>query len=169
MGWFSEKVRGHALASGAKEVEKFVRNLETTGDRDLGVILAVATAIRINMETYGVLPRRVFTDGEMPSTEALGLYQMHINKVARQFRRQRKLADSAGAMVWSYSLRCLNVPEFRPFGRRMWGELLRGYPHVEEVLAEGEAQRGEPFSKRVWKEWRMIPVGLEPETPEDTG
>ena len=132
-------------------------------DRDLGVIVAVATVIRINFETHGVVAAGLFQDEALPSVEALGIYQMKINRIVRQFNKMRRPSDAAGAMVWSYSLRCLNVPELRPLGREMWAQLSRGLPHVEEALKDGEEQKGEPLFRQVWDEWSMIPVGLEPE------
>ncbi len=161
--WLLEKIRGHALHAGRKEVEKFVAGLAAMDDRDLGVIVAVATAIRVNFETYGVIPEDLFSDHDLPSVEAMGSHQMEINRLARKFTRMGRPVDSTGAMVWSYSLRCLNVPELRLLGRRMWSELNRGFGHVEAALEDGEAEKGEPFPERVWREWSLTPVGLEPE------
>ena len=79
-----------------------------------------------------------------------------------EFRWMEK-ARTAAAMVWSYSLRSLNVPDLRPLGRRLWAALERGFPHVEAALKQGETEKCEPFDNRVWEEWRKIPVGLEPE------
>ena len=160
-------MRGRALSAGAREVERFVRALEAMEDEDLGILVAVTAAVRANFETHGVLPEGLFADTALPSVEALGVHQMKINKVARQFTRMGRKTDSAAAMVLSYSLRCLNVPELRPLGRRMWAALSRGFTHAEEALRDGEEERGAPFPDRVWKEWRAIPVGLEPE-PDET-
>ena len=159
--WFFGKIQTRALHVGAREVEKFVGGLKAMGDRDIGAIVAIATVIRINMETHGVIAKGVFTDGSLPSTETLGVYQLEINKLARQFRRMGLASDSAGAMVWSYTLRCLNVPELRQLGNELWAELKRGFPHVEDALKEGEAAKGESFPERVWAEWGMIPAGLD--------
>jgi len=57
-------------------------------------------------------------------------------------------SDATAAMIWSYTLRCLNVPELRPLGVEMWVELKRGFPHVEEALEKGEAAQGMDLSGR---------------------
>ncbi len=160
--WFFGKIRTRALHVGAREVEKFVGGFRAMGDHDIGAIVAIATVIRINLETHGVIAEGVFSDGPMPSAETLGGYQLEINRLARQFRRMGLASDSAAAMVWSYTFRCLNVPELRPLGNELWAELKRGFPHVEEALKKGEAEKGEPFPERVWAEWSMIPAGLDP-------
>ncbi len=159
--WFLGKVGTRALESSTKEVKKFVFALQCMGDKDLGSIVAIATVLRINFESHGVLARDVFGDGALPSTGTLGGYQLEINRLSRQFRKMGLASDAAAAMVWSYTLRCLNVPELRPFGLEMWAELKRGFPHVEEALKKGEEDKGEPFPERVWSEWKMIPVGFD--------
>lgn len=155
--WILGKIRTRAVDSGAKELQDFVAGLKAMDDRDMGTLVAVATVIRINLETNNVIAAGIVGDATLPSTEALGLYQMEINKLARQFARMGLAADSTAVMIWSYTLRCLNVPELRPLGQAMWAELGRGFAHVEEALRKGEAEKGEPFPERVWSEWGMIP------------
>lgn len=167
MTWLRDAIRGQALHSGTREVERFVNSLEAMGDRDIGNLVAVATAIRINLETHAVIPEGVFHQGALPSAEALGLYQMHMNKLVRQFNRMGNMGDATAVTVWSYSLRCLNVPELLPLGRRMWAELKRGFPYVEQALKDGEDVREAPLPSRVWEQWDMVPAGLAP--PDDGG
>ena len=159
--WFLGKIRIQALGAGAKEVEKFIAGLEAMGDEEIGAMVAIATVIRVNFETHGVIAEGVFTDDPLPSVEVLGGYQLEINRLSRQFRKMGLAADSAAAMVWSYTLRCLNVRELRPLGNRMWSELRRGFPYVEEALKKGEAEKGEAFPDRVWAEWGLKPTGFE--------
>jgi len=33
----------------------------------------------------------------------------------------------------------------------------RGMPHGEMALKQGEEEKGEPFLKRVWQEWQIVP------------
>lgn len=161
--WFLEWMRARALRAAEREVAGFVDGLAAMEARELGALVAIATAVRVNMETYQVIPEGLFRDQAMPSVEAVGAYQMRINRVRRQFDRMRKPGDSAGALVWSYSLRCFNVPELRPLGLGMWAQLKRGFPYVADALKDGEAEKGEAFPERVWQEWDLVPVGLEPD------
>ena len=75
--------------------------------RDIGVVVAVANVVRVNMENHGVLPEGLLWEGALPSAEELGEYQLQLNKLARDFARKGLGVDSAAAMVWSYSLRSL--------------------------------------------------------------
>ena len=126
--WLLGKVSSRALDSSTKEVDKFVTALKGLGDRDLGAIVAIATVLRINFESHDILARDVFGDGTLPSTETLGRYQLEINRLSRQFRKMGLASDATAAMIWSYTLRCLNVPELRELGLRMWAELRRHLP-----------------------------------------
>jgi hypothetical protein len=159
--WLFGKLQTRALDSSSREVEKFVTSLKGLGDRDLGAIVAIATVLRINFESHGVLAPNVFSDEALPSTETLGRYQLEINRLARQFRKMGLASDSAAAMVWSYTLRCLNIPTLRPHGLEMWIELKRGFPHVEEALRKGEREAGKSLPERVWSEWNAIPIGFD--------
>lgn len=161
--WFSGLIGEQARRSGTHEVRRFIDGLRRTADRDLGVIVGIAAVVRVNMENEGVLPEGLFAREALPSAQQLGLLQMRLNHVAKQFLRMRQAADATGVMVWSYSLRCLNVPGLDALGREMWAELTRGFPHVEEALDEGEERNGRRFDRRVWEEWHRIPPGLEPD------
>jgi len=158
--WFLDKVGSRALDASTREVEKLVTALKGMGDKDLGAIVAIATVLRVNFESHDVLAIDVFGDSPLPSAEDLGRYQLEINRLSRQFRKMGLASDAAAAMVWSYTLRCLNVPELRPLGLEMWVELKRGFPHVEDALKVGEEEKGEPFPARVWAEWTFVPVGF---------
>ncbi len=159
--WFLDKVGTRALATSTKEMKAFIDGLKAMSDEDIGTVVAVATVIRVNFETHDVIPDDVFEDGPLPTVETLGRYQLAINRLARKFRKMGLATDAMGAMVWSYTLRCLNVSELRSLGLEMWTELKRGFPHVEKALKKGEEEKGEPFPERVWSEWKMIPVGFE--------
>lgn len=160
--WLAGHLQDRALKSSTKEIRQFIEGLRRTGARDLGFIVGIAAVVRVNMETHGVLPQGLFQRDALSPSQELGIMQMRINKVIRQFAKMRQAGDATGAMVWSYSLRCLNVPELAPLGREMWAELTRGFEYVEEALAEGETRNGKPFDRRVWAEWRTIPPGLDP-------
>ncbi|HJO87209.1 MAG TPA: hypothetical protein QF359_09625 [Rhodospirillales bacterium] len=154
--------KGRAMNSSRKAVQDYIIGLRQMTDQDLGVILAVSTVIRINMENQEYLPKGLYSDQSLLSTTELGRYQMDLNKLVRDFNKMKQHTDAVGTLLISYSLRCLNVPEVRDLGREMWAEMQRGYPHVKDALKQGEEEKGESFPERAWQEWQQIPVGLEP-------
>lgn len=150
-----------ALQSGAHELDEFVKGLVATGDRSLGALLAIATVVRVNLEAHQVVPEGVFWNPPDDS-EQLGLMQVRINGIIRQFLKEGNGVDATACRLWSLSLRCMNVPEYRDLGRAIWAEMRRGHPYVEAALRAGEETKGGAFDSRVWDEWRRAPSGLEP-------
>ena len=57
--WLLGKIETRALNAGVKEMGRFVAGLRAMDDRDIGAIVAIATAIRINLETHGVIAQDV--------------------------------------------------------------------------------------------------------------
>ena len=151
-----------ATNSSRKAVQDYVNGLRQMTDEDLGIILAVSTVIRVNMENEGYLPKGLYADQALPTPSELGRYQMDLNKLVRDFNKMRHHTDAVGTLLISYSLRCLNVPAVRDLGQIMWAEMQRGLPYGEAALKNGEEEKGEPFPARAWQEWQQIPVGLEP-------
>ena len=160
--WLKQMLDNRARNSSLREIKGFIDGLRSMTDEDMGVVIAVATVIRVNMEKEGFLPKGLFRQRALPSSAALCGYQMDLNKLVCQFNKLSQPTDGVGALVISYSLRCVNVPDLREYGRDMWEVLLRGLPHVEKALKDGEEAKGEPFPKQVWTEWRTIPLGLDP-------
>ena len=167
--WLKQTFDNQARNTSLREVKAFIDGLRSMTDEDMGVVIAVATVIRVNMEKEGFLPKGLFNEPTLTSSAALGEYQIELNKLVHEFNKLGQPTDGVGALVISYSLRCLNVPFLREYGRDMWEVLSRGFPHAEKALRDGEETKGKPFPKQVWKEWRTIPLGLDPrKTSEKT-
>ena len=167
--WLKQTYDNQARDTSLREVTAFIDGLRSMTDEDMGIVIAVATVIRVNMEREGFLPEGLFKESTLASSAALGAHQVKLNKLVRQFNKRDQPTDGVGVLVISYSLQCLNVPFLREYGRDMWEVLARGFPHAEKALRDGEETKGKPFPKQVWKEWRTIPLGLEPrKTSENT-
>ena len=143
-----------------EEIRRFIDGLALMTDADLGVILAVATVIRVNMEDQNHLPKGIYEDSKLPPPHILADKMIDLAKVARHFDRLGQTTDAVAAVTVLNTLRCLNAAEFRHLGRAIWVQLGRGVAHVEKALKEGEANKGEPFPKRVWTEYAKVPAGL---------
>ncbi|MBT3553696.1 MAG: hypothetical protein HOO19_02335 [Rhodospirillaceae bacterium] len=144
------------------EIRQFVEGLRSMTDEDMGIILAVATVVRVNLEDQNHLPVGVYANAQLPAPQILMKKMVDLAKVARHFDRLGQTTDAVAAVAVLNTLRCLNTAELRHLGRGIWAELARGTPYVENALAEGERNRDDPFPKRVWKEYKIIPSGLEP-------
>jgi len=145
-----------------EEIQQFINGLRSMSNEDIGIILAVATVVRVNLEDQNHLPMGIYSNCELPPPQVLTNKMVDMAKVARHFDRLGQTTDAVATVAVLNTLRCLNAGELRPLGRGIWTELVRGIPDVEKALLEGEQNKGEPFPKRVWSEYTMIPAGLEP-------
>jgi hypothetical protein len=160
--WLGKALRPDPAASSKSDIGKFIEGLESMTDEDLGVVVAVATVIRVDLEEKGHIPEHLFGDTPLPSSKELNNVQFALHDLVRQFNQANQHTDAVATLAIGYSIRCLNIPEMREAGRRMWQVLARGFPHTEKVLKTGEENRDEPLPQRVWAEWNQIPSGLEP-------
>ena len=147
-----------------EEILRFTEGLGSMTDEDMGIILAVATVVRVNLEDQNHLPTGIYDNAQLPPASVLMGKMVDLAKVARHFDRLGQTTDAVAAVAVLNTLRCLNAPELRHLGRGIWAEMARGTPYVKKALAEGERNKGEPFPKRVWKEFAKVPKGFEPLT-----
>ncbi len=145
-----------------EEINRFTEGLRSMSDEDMGIILAVATVVLVNLEDQKHLPVGIYDNAQLPAPNVLMKKMVDMAKVARHFDRLGQTTDAVATVAVLNTLRCLNSAELRHLGRGIWAEMARGLPHVEKALREGESNKGEPFPKRVWKEYTKVPVGLEP-------
>jgi len=143
------------------EVGSYIDGLKVMTDEDLGAILAVMTVLRVNMEDGGHLKKGWFTGKKLPASAELVKFQVELVKLTRHFNRMGQPTDAVATVAILNTFRCRTQPEFRKLGRAMWVEFRRGMPYVEAALRAGEEKLGDPFPKRVWREWSEIPAGLE--------
>ena len=158
--FLQQALYNQARNSSLREVTGFIDGLRSMTDEDMGVVIAVQTVIRVNMEKEGFFPEGLFKELRLSSSTALGRNQVNLNKLVRQFNKQGPPTDGVAALVIFYALRCLTMHGLREYGRAMSGVLSRGFPYAEKTLKDGEKAKGEPFQKQVWAEWRTIPLGL---------
>lgn len=66
-------------------------------------------------------------------------------KTAKDFQKKghRGLINAAALFVWIHTLRATINPNLRVKAREMWGELARGFPHIEEGTRLIEELMGE--------------------------
>ena len=160
--WLAKAFRYDPVDASRREINKFIEGLESMSDEDLGVVVAVATVIRVDLEEKGHIPEHLFGDTQLPPPKELNRVQFALQDLVRQFNQMQQHTDAVATLAIAYSVRCLNVPDMRAPGRYMWEILARGFPHAEKVLKTGEENRDEPLPQRVWEEWQQVPSGLEP-------
>lgn len=130
--------KGEALIEAiAKEMDEYVEMLSALDGSEVAGLLAMAVHLRNGMLSDGV------DLADPAAAEALkpGLTLMIAEKV-QKFRRMGEFARANGPLIWLFSLVASQDPRRRWGGRRLWKELMRGFPHLEEAKEDLETMLG---------------------------
>ncbi len=158
--WIKRKINEAGYKSALNDIERFLLALRGQGDEEIGMLLAIATIIRLNLFQSGRLSESVlnFETSESEHVEA----QVFVSSLVKEFQGSKQPSDAAGAMIWLHSLRSQGYPELRIKGRELWGELIRGFPYVKDALDEIANLTGKDFPEAAYNEYEYIPAGIEP-------
>jgi hypothetical protein len=148
------------------EIHRFLLALRGMSDAEMGSVVAMAAVVRMSLRQEGALPDEALGLG-MPLSEAQEtVVRRNVVQTALAMQRQEH-ALAAGAMVWVHTLRAYHFPEVRLFGRHMWGELRRGFPHALAALSFMEEVTHQPPPLGAALATQFIPIGLEPFEPAE--
>ena len=159
--WFKRRLRRAAVKAASEDLESFILCLKGLSDEELGMVVAGATVIRLQLGRSGSLPEYALA---LPSPDDDTAYiQLHLSRLVRELQKTNKTAEAAGVMVWRHSMRSLAYPEVRLLGRQLWKELQRGIPRAPEALEGLEAVTGWAVPDRAHSSYDFIPQDLAPE------
>jgi hypothetical protein len=161
--WFRSK-RSLQLATirdATADLERFLLALKGMSGPELGMVVAVAATIRIELRQQNLFPDEALGVGmPLPESQQAAL-QANLSRMVFDLQKQNA-PTTAGAMVWLHSLRAFRYPEVRLLGRQMWGELQRGFSHLSEAFQFMENAVRQPLPAGARQASQFIPVGLEP-------
>jgi hypothetical protein len=119
------------------EIDDFVRNLSAMDGTDLGMIVAIATdtrhTITLKYDTWDLLSPDI-TCLRHPNIA------LELGSLIKGCQKTNNLTAATSLMVWLFTVRGAIALECLQSARNMWGELERGFPHVESCarnVAEG--------------------------------
>ena len=93
--------------------------------KELGLVVALATDRRHAIEEGGRnISDPILCNHEHPE------FVLELSRVAKEFGSENPLLTLA-LTIWVLTLRATMKPEFRHYGREIWGDLERGFPFVE--------------------------------------
>lgn len=114
-----------ALRTQQREIQSFVNQLAAMDGVEIGLLLAVATHMRNNLEDEGKMLMDPMMSIPIDPSPILILRGM-----ITEYQKVRSMSDAAAAMVWLHTMRVGARHELRGTARMMWRELSRGMPHV---------------------------------------
>ena len=77
----------------------------------------------------------------------------------KQSQKRKYFAAAAAGMIWLHSIRAMEHPELRIYGRQMWVQLERGFLYIEEGAESIKLTTGDDLDI---SNGNQFPVGLEP-------
>lgn len=155
MGIFSRMFNAWALRTQQREMQSFVDQLATMDSAEIGLLLAVATHMRNNLEDEGKMLMDPIATIPVDPTPILLLRGM-----ITHYQKARAMSDAAAAMVWLHTVRVGARHELRGTARAMWRELSRGMPHVSSASTDVYRITGQ-FPRTYGSD--EFPKGLTPE------
>lgn len=165
LGWVKKKVMNASTNAMKNDITRFIEGLKGASSEEIGGMLVIATALRMNLIAAGTIPLAALNlniprdpDLEMECS----MSPIRLVKHIKEFQSKGHPSDALGGMIWLHSVRALMVPEIRLYGRAMWKELSRGFPYSDDAIEQIYTMIGKPLPPKIHDEIMFIPVGLEP-------
>lgn len=158
-GWLGQKFQHWAADKQRDEMQRFVTSLRGQTAEELGVVVLMATIVRLTVEERTLPP--TLLEG-LSHTEADLYAPLHIGRLIKDLQKQGSMPQAAGAMVWLHSVRAILTPELRLLGREMWAELKRGFEHVSTARIDLMLLTERPVDSRFASEALYTPTPLLP-------
>ena len=157
-GWFNSDKTERRLKAAQRDIDAFVTELEEKSDINLGGLAAVAGAIRVNMEDDGIVPAGIFTVERLADEKTVTLLQGKLSQASFDFQREGRGLEVAAIQVWFHTSQCLHHAELRADGFRIWQQVARGFPHLEEAWVALRQRTGKPVGERAREAARDVPA-----------
>ena len=156
--WIQKKLTQGECKTALKEMEVFLKAIKAKNDHEMGMLVAVATLIRVNLADNGGLPKAVLAGSGTP--REFKNSQLYMTNLIREFQKRDQPFDAAGGMVWLHSLKVQNYPELTQRMLEVWSELKRGFPLAEEKFKEIAKLTGKKTPKSALKGYAYLPSGI---------
>ena len=140
--FFKKKLRNFSQEQHKKELFPFLGKLADGDDDDVGMIVAIGTILRMQINRKNSLLQEVLDSGYKASSDNLAEILLNLSSLAKDLQKGGRTRDAVGVAVWLHTLRCFAYPEFIDYGKNIWSELSRGFDFVGIALDNLEAVIG---------------------------
>jgi hypothetical protein len=161
--WFKSKgsIRVVQVRNATADLERFVLALKGMSDQEIGTVVAIAAAVRMELRRMDMFPDEALGVGVPLPDAKQDFIRRNLSGLAVDWQKKNH-PNTAGAIVWAHTMRAYHFPEVRLLGRQMWGELERGFPHAVAAFGSMQAITGQAPPVGSLQASQFIPVGLEP-------
>ena len=145
---FKQKLGNFSRQQHKKELLPFLQKLRDGDDDDVGMVVAIATIIRMQILRKSDLLQEVLDSGYSAPPGKLSDILLNLSSLAKDLQKDGRTHDLTGVAVWLHTLRCFAHPEFQDYGRAMWAEMSRGIDYVDHALDGLEELLGNSIPNR---------------------
>ena len=140
--FFRKKLGNFSQEQHKKELLPFLEKLADGDDDDVGMIVAIGTILRMQINRKNSLLQEVLDSGYEASRDKLAEIILNLSSLAKDLQKDGRTRDAVGVALWLHTLRCFAHPEFIDFGKKIWIEMSRGFDFVDIALDNLEAVTG---------------------------
>jgi len=161
LGWLKRRAELASLRAATEDLDRFVARLQGATSEELGMVVAIATILRTNFRSEGILPDAVLGVGASATPDEEISTIIQLPRWIQLFQKEGQPSDAAGTMVWLHSVRVIALyPELRNKGREMWQELHRGFGHAPQALEDIQALTGKTIPSEAFDMVEFVPPPL---------
>jgi len=132
--FFKKKLENFSQEQHKKELLPFLEKLAEGDDDDVGMIVAIGTILRMQINRKNNLLQKVLDSGYQASSDKLAEILLNLSSLAKDLQKDGRTRDAVGVAVWLHTLRCFAHPEFIDYGKNIWSEMSRGFDFVGVAL-----------------------------------
>ena len=132
--FFKKKLGNFSQEQHKKELLPFLEKLAEGDDDDVGMIVAIGTILRMQINRKNNLLQKVLDSGYQASSDKLAEILLNLSSLAKDLQKDGRRRDAVGVAVWLHTLRCFAHPEFIDYGKNIWSEMSRGFDFVGVAL-----------------------------------
>jgi hypothetical protein len=160
--WLSGKINDAGDRAAEKEIDKYIQHLAGCDHFKNANNLIVATALRLNLQDSGQIPRNLIipelsnlADMEeyLKRSEAEGL----IMKLINAFKANNQVIDSSAMRIWLITMWGYRIPILRPKVKEMWKILNDSLIEIDRAMTASSQFMKQPFPENFRDELTTIP------------
>lgn len=159
--WLRRRTQLASLRSATEDVDRVIATLQGMTAGEIGMLVALATFIRINLRSDGIDLVQLLSGNTPPKSDAELNALLQLPRLVRQFQEAGQMSDAGALLLWQQSLRISALyPELRNKGRVMWNEASRGFDSVEVALDDIGDLTGRDMPKEAYETYRFVPYAF---------
>jgi hypothetical protein len=161
--FFKNKLGNYSQEQHKKELLPFLEKLDDGDDDDVGMIVAIGTILRMQINCKNGLLQDVLDSGYKAPHDKLAEILLNMSSLTIDLQKDGRTRDAVGVAVWVHTLRCFAHPEFIDYGKNIWSELSRGFDFIGIALDNLETVTGNsiPNKQAIIENAKYIPIDFE--------